>query len=39
MPMMINVGILLDIFVGVLILGFFGLRLKPHTNQLTMLKD
>jgi len=39
MPMMINVGILLDIFVGVLILGFFGLRLKPHTNELTMLKD
>lgn len=39
MPILINVGILLDIFVGVLILGFFGLRLKPHTNELTMLKD
>jgi hydrogenase-4 component E len=39
MPMLINIGILLDIFVGVLILGFFGLRLKPHTNELTMLKD
>lgn len=39
MPMLINVGILLDIFVGVLILGFFGLRLKPHTNELTMLRD
>lgn len=39
MPMLINVGILLDIFVGVLILGFFGLRLKPHTNELTRLKD
>jgi hydrogenase-4 component E len=39
MPMLINVGILLDIFVGVLILGFFGLRLKSHTNELTMLKD
>jgi hydrogenase-4 component E len=39
MPMMINIGILLDIFVGVLILGFFGLRLKPHTNELTMLRD
>jgi hydrogenase-4 component E len=39
MPMLINVGILLDLFVGVLILGFFGLRLKPHTNELTMLKD
>jgi hydrogenase-4 component E len=39
MPMMINIGILLDIFVGVLILGFFGMRLKPHTNELTMLKD
>jgi len=39
MPMLINVGILLDIFVGVLILGFFGLRLKPHTNELTTLKD
>jgi len=39
MPMLINIGILLDIFVGVLILGFFGLRLKPHTNKLTLLKD
>jgi hydrogenase-4 component E len=39
MPMMINIGILLDIFVGVLILGFFGLRLRPHTNELTSLKD
>lgn len=39
MPMLINVGILLDIFVGVLILGFFGLRLKPRTNELTILKD
>ena len=39
MPMMINVGILLDIFVGVLILGFFGLKLKPRTNELTRLKD
>lgn len=39
MPMLINIGILLDIFAGVLILGFFGFRLKPHTNELTMLKD
>ena len=39
MPMLINIGILLDLFVGVLILGFFGLRLKPHTNDPTMLKD
>lgn len=39
MPMLINIGILLDLFVGVLILGFFGLRLKPHTNELTTLKD
>jgi hydrogenase-4 component E len=39
MPMLINIAILLDIFVGVLILGFFGLRLKAHTNELTMLKD
>ena len=39
MPMLINIGILLDIFVGVLILVFFGLRLKPRTNELTMLKD
>ena len=39
MPVLINIGILLDIFVGVLILGFFGLRLKPHTNELTILKD
>ncbi len=39
MPMLINIAILLDLFVGVLILGFFGLRLKPHTNELNMLKD
>ncbi len=39
MPMMINIGILLDIFVGVLVLGYFGLRLRPHTNELTRLKD
>jgi len=39
MPMLINIGILLDIFVGVLILGFFGLRLRPNTNELTRLKD
>lgn len=39
MPMLINIGILLDIFVGVLILGFFGLRLRAHTNELTKLKD
>lgn len=39
MPMLINIGILLDLFVGVLILGFFGLRLKPHTSDLNMLKD
>ncbi len=39
MPMLVNIGILLDIFVGVLILGFFGLKLKPNTNELTMLKD
>lgn len=39
MPMLINIGILLDLFVGVLILGFFGMRLKPNTNELIMLKD
>ncbi len=39
MPMLINIGILLDIFAGVLILGFFGLRLRSHTNELTKLKD
>jgi hydrogenase-4 component E len=39
MPMLINVGILLDLFVGVMILGFFGMKLKPNTNELTMLKD
>jgi hydrogenase-4 component E len=39
MPMLINIGILLDLFVGVLILGFFGMRLKAHTNELTILKD
>jgi hypothetical protein len=37
--MLINIGILLDIFVGVLILGFFGLRLKAHANELTLLRD
>lgn len=39
MPMLINIGILLDLFVGVLILGFFGLKLKPLTSELNMLKD
>jgi hydrogenase-4 component E len=38
-PMLINIGILLDIFVGVLILGMFAMRLKPHTFELTKLKD
>jgi hydrogenase-4 component E len=38
-PMLINIGILLDIFVGVLILGMFALRLKPHTLELNRLKD
>jgi len=39
MPMLINIGILLDIFVGVLILGFFGMKLKPNINELSLLKD
>ncbi|PKP04937.1 MAG: hypothetical protein CVU11_01990 [Bacteroidetes bacterium HGW-Bacteroidetes-6] len=39
MPMLINVVMLLDIFVGVLIMGFFGLKLKPDTGDLTQLKD
>lgn len=39
MPMLINIGMLLDIFVGVLILGFFGMKLKPHIDELTKLKD
>jgi len=39
MPMLINIGILLDIFVSVLILGIFVMRLKQHTNELTRLKD
>jgi len=38
-PMLINIGILLDIFVGVLILGLFALRLKPNTLELNRLKD
>jgi hydrogenase-4 component E len=38
-PMLINMGILLDIFVSVLILGIFVMRLKQHTSELTMLKD
>lgn len=39
MPVLINIGILLDIFVSVLILGIFIMRLKQNTSQLTMLKD
>jgi len=38
-PMLINIGILLDIFVSVLILGIFVMRMKQHTHELTMLKD
>lgn len=39
MPMLLNIGTLLDIFVGVLILGFFGMKLKQNINDLTLLKD
>ena len=39
MPMLINLGILLDIFVSVLILGIFVMRIKQHTHELTSLKD
>jgi len=39
MPMLINIGILLDIFVSVLILGIFMMRMKQSAHQLTMLKD
>jgi hydrogenase-4 component E len=39
MPMLINIGILLDIFVSVLILGIFVMRLKQSAHELTMLKD
>jgi hydrogenase-4 component E len=39
MPMLINIGILLDIFVSVLILGIFVMRLKQHTHELTRLRD
>lgn len=39
MPMLINVGILLDIFVSVLILGIFVMRLKQRASDLTLLKD
>lgn len=38
-PMLINMGILLDIFVSVLILGIFVMRLKEHAHELTMLRD
>ena len=38
-PMLINIAILLDIFSSVLILGVFAMRLKQHTDELTMLKD
>ena len=39
MPILINLGILLDIFVSILILGIFVMRLKQHAQDLTMLKD
>jgi hydrogenase-4 component E len=39
MPMLINIGILLDIFVSVLILGIFVMRLKQHAGELTRLRD
>jgi hydrogenase-4 component E len=38
-PMLINIGILLDIFVSVLILGIFAMRLRQHSDELTLLKD
>jgi hydrogenase-4 component E len=38
-PMLINMGILLDIFVSVLILGIFVMRLKENAHELTMLQD
>jgi hydrogenase-4 component E len=38
-PMLINIGILLDIFVSVLILGIFVMRLRQQTDDLTILKD
>jgi hydrogenase-4 component E len=38
-PMLINIGILLDIFVSVLILGIFVMRLKEHSHDLNLLKD
>jgi len=38
-PMLLNIGILLDIFVSVLILGIFVMRLRQHTDDLTILKD
>ncbi|MCK9422175.1 MAG: hypothetical protein M0Q38_06225 [Bacteroidales bacterium] len=39
MPMLINIGILLDIFVSVLILGIFVMRLKEHAHEMTLLRD
>ena len=39
MPILLNIGILLDLFVSVLILGIFAMRMRQHTYQLTMLKD
>jgi len=38
-PMLLNMGILLDIFVSVLILGIFVMRLRQHIDDLTILKD
>ena len=44
MPMLVNVGVLLDILMGVLILGMFITRLNSSTamldsDELTKLKD
>ncbi len=39
MPMLINIGILLDIFVSVLILGIFVMRVKQHASDMNLLKD
>ncbi|MEI6890010.1 MAG: hypothetical protein ACOYM0_07440 [Bacteroidales bacterium] len=38
-PMLINIGILLDIVVSVLILGIFVMKLRQQTDDLTILKD
>lgn len=39
LPILLNIGVLLDLFISILILGIFAMRMRQHTYQLTTLKD